>query len=117
MTDIENAALDAANGAIGTATEHIKSQREMLKAMKIKLYCLTAVVCCLIVCATVLGCFAINAQQQTIREQQYALNMQYASMADLLHGAEITESTAETGDGGTAVAGNGNTVAGGDVNG
>lgn len=76
------------NAAIEAATEHIKGQREANKMTKVKLYCLTAVVCVLLVCAATVACFSIHAQQQTIIEQQYALNMQYASLADLLNGAE-----------------------------
>ena len=55
---------------------------------------------------------AIWAQQETIREQQYALNSQYASLLDYVAGAEIITESAE---GGTAIVGDDNTTAGGDI--
>lgn len=105
------------NAAIEAATEHIKGQRESNRISKLKLCCVTVVVCVLIICATVLGCYTVYAQQQTIIEQQYALNMQYAGLMEYVSGAEITESISDAGGGGIAVSGQGNTVAGGDVNG
>lgn len=117
MTELEKSAVEAANAAIGTATEHIKNQRKVLQATRFKLCCITVFACILVVCASVVACFAIYSQQQTIIEQQYALNMQYASLTDLLSGATVTtthEASAD-GDGSIAVAGNGNTTAGGDV--
>lgn len=105
------------NAAIEAATEHIKGQREANHMSKLKLYCITVVVCVLIVCATVLGCYTVYAQQQTIIEQQYALNMQYASLMEYVAGAEITESSADAEDGGIAVSGQGNIIAGDDMNG
>lgn len=111
MNELQKAAIEA-------ATNHIKNQREDNQRVKIKMYCLTAIACVLIVCAATVACFTISAQQETIREQQYALNMQYASLADLLSGAEITTSeyTAQAdGDGSISVAGDNNTTAGGDV--
>lgn len=108
------------NAAIEAATNHIKNQREDNQRVKIKMYCLTAIACVLIVCAAVVACFTIAAQQETIREQQYALNMQYAGLLDYVSGAEITTTTtteANSGDNGTAIAGDGNYVVGGDMNG
>lgn len=106
------------NAAIEAATAHIKGQREENRMTKAKLYCLTAIVCVLIVCASVVACSTIHAQQQTIIEQQYALNMQYASLMEYVAGAEVTTTQeADSGDNGTAIVGDGNMVAGGDVNG
>lgn len=118
MTDKEMNTMKAANAAIEAATEHIREQRKTTKNLKIKVYCLTALLIVAMICAAVVACFAIYAQQQTIIEQQYALNMQYSSLADLLYGAEITTSeyTAQSdGDGSISVAGDNNTTAGGDV--
>lgn len=112
IEELKTAALEA-------ATQHIREQRKNNENMRIKVYCLTALLIAAMVCATVIACFSIYAQQQIIIEQQYALNMQYAEIADMLRGAEITTETAETGDGdnGTAFIGDGNTVVGGDMNG
>lgn len=104
------------NAAIEAATDHIKGQREAHRVTKIKAYCITAFACVLLVCASVVACFTIYCQQQTIIEQQYALNMQYASLMEYVSGAEITTEYADTGDGGNAVVGDGNMIAGGDVN-
>lgn len=107
--------------AIATATEHIREQRKRGQNIKTIAACLTVLLAVAMICATVLGCFAIVKQQETIIEQQYALNMQYASLMDLLYGAEVTTETttneADAGDGGTAVAGENNTVVWGDANG
>lgn len=105
------------NAAIEAATQHIKGQREENRMAKIKIYCLAAIVCTLIVCASVVACFTIYYQQQTIIEQQNALNMQYAGLLDYVSGAEITETheASADGDGSVAVAGNGNNAAGGDI--
>lgn len=112
LTDLQNEALAA-------ATEHIREQRKRNANSRMIAVCLTCLLVVAIVCATVLGCTAIMAQQETIREQQYALNMQYAGLSGLLSGAEIVTEYADTGDGdnGTAVVGDGNVFAGGNYNG
>lgn len=113
MTTLQNEALNA-------ATEHIRGQRKKAENYKLKIVCLTVALCVAMICASMIGCFAIYSQQQTIIEQQYALNMQYAGLMDLLSGAEVTETTtneADSGDGGTAVAGENNTVVWGNMNG
>lgn len=104
------------NAAIEAATQHIKGQREENRMAKIKLYCITAIVCTLFVCASIVACFTIYSQQQTIIEQQYALNMQYAGLLDYVSGAEVTTTT-ETIDGSgggiaAKIEGDGNTVGG-----
>lgn len=116
---MENKIQELQAEAIEAATQHIREQRKANENMKIKVYCLTALLIVAMVCATVIACFYIYAQQQTIIEQQYALNMQYAGLLDYVSGAEITEetNTADSGDGGIAVAGDKNTVVGGDMNG
>lgn len=102
--------------AINAATEHIKSQRKMYENTRIKLFCVTILLILTIICATIISCFAIFAQQKTIIEQQYSLNMQYAGLIDYVSGAEIVTETADSADGGTAIVGDGNMLAGGDVN-
>lgn len=112
LTDLQNEALEA-------ATEHIREQRKRNANSRMIAICLTCLLIVAIICATVLGCTAITAQQETIREQQYALNMQYAGLLDLFYGSEITTEYAETGEGdsGTAIVGDGNYWYGGDYNG
>lgn len=83
MTELQNEALNA-------ATEHIREQRKKSENMRLKIKCLTAVICVLIVTLGVVVCFAINAQQETIREQQYAMNMQYAQLMEYIANAEVT---------------------------
>lgn len=118
---MQNKMNELQNDAIAAATEHIREQRKKNANTRIIAYCLTAILCITIICATVLGCYTIRKQQETIIEQQYALNMQYASLIDLLYGAEVTTETvtneADSGDGGTAVAGENNTVVWGNMNG
>lgn len=109
------------NAALSAAVDHIKDQREANRTYRLKTYCLTVFACILVICATALAGFAIYSQQKTIIEQQYALNMQYAQLMEYVANAEITTETvtneADSGEGGTAVAGNNNTVVGGDLNG
>lgn len=112
-------------GAVKDATARIQRDKRAHELKKLALVCAAFVLAVAIVCATVLAVVAIQEQQRTIIEQQYALNMQYAGLLEYIAGAEITtETTTETvtheadaGDGGTAVAGDGNTVVGGDMNG
>lgn len=108
--------VDLQNDAIEAATKHIKGQREANRMAKLKLYCLTAFACVAVICAAVVACFTIHSQQMTIIEQQYALNMQYASLMEYVAGADVTTEFADSGDNGTAIVGDGNMVAGGDVN-
>lgn len=111
ISELQNAALE-------TAAQHIRGQREANQTSKVKLYCLTAFACIVVICAAIVACFAIYSQQQTIIEQQYALNMQYSSLMEYVAGAEVTTThEADAGDGGTAIVGDGNMLAGGDVNG
>lgn len=107
------------NEAIAAATDHIREQRKKNENTRIIAYCLAILIGIAMICGTILACIAIIEQQNTIREQQYALNMQYAGLLDYVAGAEITEetTTADSGDGGIAVAGDENTVVGGDMNG
>lgn len=101
-------------GAVRDATDRIQKDKRAHELKKLSLACLTAVLVVACVCATVLGMFTIRKQQETIIEQQYALNMQYAQLLEYVSGAEITTETetyeADAGDGGTAVAGNNNTT-------
>lgn len=108
------------NEAIAAATDHIREQRKKNENTRIIAYCLAILIGIAMICGTILACIAIIEQQNTIREQQYALNMQYAGLLDYISGAEITTSeyTAQAdGDGSISVAGDGNITAGGDING
>ena len=104
-------------GAAKDATNRIHKDKLIHERSKLLIVCMSVLLGVAMICGTVLGCYTIREQQNTIIEQQYALNMQYASLMEYIAGAEITESVAESGDGGTAVAGQGNTVVGGDMNG
>ena len=114
ISELQNEALEA-------AAQHIRQQRTRNANSRLIAVCLTCLLVIAMICATVLGCTAIMAQQETIREQQYALNMQYAGLCDLLYGAEIvteeysSEATAD--DGGTAIVCDNNMLIGGDMNG
>lgn len=108
--------MDTREAAIVDAAKKIKAEKSKNGTKKLVIICGTVVICVLLASLAVLGCFMIQAQQETIREQQYALNMQYASLMEYVAGAEITTETAEAdGDGSISVAGDGNTTAGGDV--
>lgn len=114
----EQGKMDCANCEIAkSATMRIQKEKKSNEIKKISLVCAAVVLCFACVCGTILGIYTIKKQQETIIEQQYALNMQYASLMDYVSGAKITtthEANAD-GDGSIAVAGSGNTTAGGDV--
>lgn len=114
MEDVQNALVDIQNMAIKQAAEEIRVQGQKNKLMSAKVYCLSLVVSVLLVCLAAIACFAIYQQQETIREQQYALNAQYAQLMEYVSGAEITTVTesyeASADDGSTAVAGNNSTT-------
>lgn len=101
-----------------SAADHIKNQRKKIEIDRLKIICLTAFASVAVICAAVVACFAIYTQQQTIIEQQCALNMQYAALTDLLSGAEITTETEniDGSDGGIAakIEGDNNSIGGGD---
>ena len=116
--------MDCANcDATMDAVNRIRQDRIRNSRNRLVIVCVSVLLGVAMVCGTILGCYAIGKQQETIIEQQYALNMQYASLMDYISGAEIiTETTtttneADASEGGVAVAGNDNTVAGGDING
>lgn len=102
--------------AVRLAIEQIKKERKQTKTKNVLIICLTIILCVSIICGTVLAIC-------TIREQQYALNMQYAQLFDLIIGAEIVEedekcdAESRADNGGVAIASNGDTTIGGDVNG
>lgn len=103
--------------AVKLAIEQIKKERKQAKTKNVLIICLTIILCVSIICGTVLALCII-------REQQYALNMQYAQLFDLIIGAEIVEEAdeqynaeAKADNGGVAVASNGDATIGGDVNG
>lgn len=106
-------------GAVKDATARIQKDKRAHELKKMLIVCGAIVLVAACICGTVLGCYTIKKQQETIIEQQYALNMQYAQLMEYVAGAEVTHESAETGDGdnGTAFVGDGNTVVGGDMNG
>lgn len=85
--------------------EKLKMKISLQKAMII---CVAFVLCTAIICGTIFGIIAF-------REQQWALNAQYADMVSLLAGAEKEIYHANTGDDGAAIVGDENNVAGGDI--
>lgn len=108
-------------GVVNDATARIQKDKRNHELKKLALVCMTIVLVVACVCATVLAMFTVRRQHETIMEQQYALNMQYASLMDYVAGAEIVTETetyeSNTDDGGTAIVGDQNTVIGGNVNG
>lgn len=114
MGAVQNALVDIQNMAIKQAAEEIRAQGQKNKLMSAKVYCLSLVVSVLLACLAAIACFAIYQQQETIREQQYALNAQYAQLMEYVSGAEITTVTesyeASADDGSTAVLGDNNTT-------
>lgn len=88
------------NLAEGVAREALKEQR---KHKESQLTARVAIVCASVLLVIGMICGTIIAVT-TIREQQYALNMQYASLMDLLSGAEVTttEEIIDGSDGGIA---------------
>lgn len=106
---------------LGEVSEEMKNRRERAERYKLMTICATVLIAVAMICGTFLGCWAIYHQNQVIIEQQYALNMQFASMSDLLYGAEIvTETTtyeADSGENGTAIVGENTVTVGGDMNG
>lgn len=104
-------------GAVHSATDRIENDKKIHERKKLFTVCITILLGIAIVCGTVLACFTVKAQQETIIEQQYALNMQYSSLMEYVKGCEITvtDEASADGDGSIAVAGDGNTTAGGDI--
>lgn len=102
--------LDWANGVAQTAVinQQLAQQKYAAsqKTYRTAIICLSIIVSIAIICGSVI-CF------NSIKEQQYALNMQFAQMADILADMERIE----TGDNGTIIEGNHNNNAGGNING
>lgn len=111
---MEETLIDVQSRAIDAAKEHIKEQRSYLEHMKFRTRCMTVLLAIAIVAFTVLGIFMVYAQQQTIREQQYALNMQYAELMEYIANAEVTTEVIDGGEGGVTakVEGDGNAIGG-----
>lgn len=111
---VEEALSSVQDMALKSAADHIKGQWQKNRMLSLKFYCLTIFVSVLMVCLTTIACFAIYQQQETIREQQYALNAQYAQLMEYVSGAEVTTVTesyeASADDGSTAVLGDNNTT-------
>ena len=111
---VEEALSSVQNMALKSAAEHIKGQWQKNRMLSLKSYCLTIFVSVLMVCFTTIACFAIYQQQETIREQQYALNAQYAQLMEYVSGAEVTTVTeryeANADNGSAAVLGDNNTT-------
>lgn len=85
-------------------------ERDKQRTYRVAIICATLLAVVAIICGTVIAV-------RTIVEQQYAMNAQYAQMFNLLKGAEVVTESASAESGGTAIVGDGNTTAGGDVNG
>lgn len=102
-------------GAIEDATYRIQKDKMAYEHKRLLTMCLTIIVAIAMMCGAVMGCYTIKKQQETIVEQQYALNMQYASLMEYLANAEISTETIDGGEGGVAakIDGNGNTIANG----
>lgn len=102
--------LEWANGVAQTAiaNQQLTQQKYAAsqKTYRTAIICLSIIVSIAIICGSVI-CF------NSIKEQQYALNMQFAQMVELLQGAEKYE----TGENGTIINGNENYTSGGDING
>lgn len=64
-------------GAVQDATNRIQKDKRAHELKKLIIVCMAVVLVVLCICGTVLGCYTIKTQQETILEQQYALNMQY----------------------------------------
>lgn len=74
-------------GVVKDATNRIQKDKRAHELKKRGLVCATIVLVVACICATIVGVYAIQEQQETIREQQYALNMQYASLMEYVSGA------------------------------
>lgn len=103
--------------AIKTATNYIKKQKKKNINTRFIAGCIAVFACVCVICGSVIVCFAIHAQQETIREQQYTINMQYNDLLSLLYGSEIitTDEIIDGSGGGVAakIDGDGNTISGG----
>lgn len=104
-------------GAAKDAANRIKKDKRTHELQKLTIVCVSILLGVAMVCGTVLGCYFAKKQQETIIEQQYAINAQYAQLANLLSGAEITttEEVIDGSGGGIAakIEGDGNSVGGG----
>lgn len=102
-------------GAIEDATHRIQRDKMAYEHKKLLTVCLTIIVAAAMACGAVVGCYTIRKQQETIVEQRYALNMQYASLMEYLANAEISTETIDGGEGGVAakIDGSGNTITNG----
>ena len=106
-------------GAVKDATARIQKDKRAHELKKMLVVCGAIVLVVACICGTVLGCYTIKKQQETIIEQQYALNMQYAQLMEYVANAEVTTTTETIDGGGGGVAakieGNGNSVSAGGV--
>lgn len=110
---------DLQSEVLNVAADHIRGQREKRHDIRTISVCVSILLAVALVCGTVLACHTISEQQETIREQQWVIASQYDQLASLLSGAEVVTEEytdeAQTDDGGTAIAGSGNTYVGGDL--
>lgn len=67
---------DTTGAAIRDAAQRIRVEKSKNAHKKLLIVCGTVIVCVLLVCLTMMACVAVWSQQETIREQQYALNAQ-----------------------------------------
>lgn len=107
--------LDLAEGVAREALKEQRKHKESQLTARVAMVCASVLLLAAMVCGTIIAV-------TTIKEQQYALNMQYAGLMDLMNGAEITTETETTsvtadGDGSVAIIGDGNSANRGEVNG
>lgn len=107
---------DLQNEAIKSATDSIKEKKQKIANLKFYAFCITILLSIALICGCIVACFSIKKQQETILEQQYSINMQYAQLMEYIAGAEVTTTT-ETIDGSgggiaAKIEGDGNSVGG-----
>ena len=110
---VDEKLVDIQNEVIESAKEHIQNQRDHIKSLNVRTYCLTAVLIVAIVCGTIVACLSVFRQQAVI-------NQQYTDLLDYIKGLEFIveyDEASSSGDGSIAVVGDGNITAGGDLNG
>lgn len=98
-------------GAVNAAVDKIKREQRKSSNKRLVIVCCAVILCVMTVCLCALGCSAVQSQQETILEQQHALNTQYAALLDYVAGAETMSKTAEVDEGSSAVAEENSTTA------
>lgn len=105
--------LGLAEGVAREALKEQKKHKESQTTARILIACLSVLLLAAMVCGTIIA-------TTTIREQQYALNMQYAGLMELMSGAEVTTETTNAnadGDDSVAIVGDNNNANKGELDG